>query len=453
MSSFLAKIVAFFMSVLVWLGILPAQKPPQEGITADATIVYLNDEAGSAAGTVSVKANYDGDYDLYWGTASGEKLSATIQDYTAYYSEFATVSVKDGEGSLDLNEFLAIPDGAKTVLLYHGDELLETEIVPAEKVADNGSVTYRFGALSDVHFNRYNTISDDDANPAFTNALNILEKCGVSMVGISGDLSKAGEASAYEKFNKVTSNYKFPVFTCKGNHDCMATDNFEAWTTNLNPGVYSETKRAGVLSVADNGIDFTFAGPEANGDVFIFLSQSNCVYGPGIQLLTNAQLDWLEGQLEEHKNDRVYLFFHTFLTDEDSEDPFLSEGNIMNKAGCFYPLVYIHNNTDEVRFRGLMKQYKNVMYFNGHSHWTYAMQKYNPQLNISNYRGTHATMVHVSSVTAPRTVGDYDLKNTSNPGKMSEGLLMTVYADHTVITACDFMNGEFLAYAMYTVAK
>ena len=30
---------------------------------------------------------------------------------------------------------------------------------------------------------------------------------------------------------------------------------------------------------------------------------------------------------------------------------------------------------------------------------------------------------------------------------------MTVYADHTIITACDFMNSEFLAYATYTVAK
>lgn len=452
MSSFFAKILAFFMSILVWMGIIPADKLPDDGIKADATIVYTNDEAGSAAGTVSVTANYDGDYELYWGTASGDKLTVTAEDYTASYSEFATVSVKEGKGSAQLNRFLAIPDGAKTVLLYKGDELLETESVPENKVADNGEETYKFGALSDVHFNRYDDSSDDDASLAFPKALDFLDKFGVTMVGMSGDLSKGGEDSAYEKFNSITSKYDFPVFTVKGNHDCMA-DNFASWTANINPGVYSETKRAGVLSLAENGIDFTFSGPEANGDIFIFLSQSGCVYGPDARLLTDKQLDWLAGQLEEHKNERVYLFFHTFLTDEDAEEPFLSEGNIINKAGIFYPLVFLHNNPDEVRFRSLIKQYKNVIFFNGHSHWAYSMQKFSPQLNISDYRGTHATMVHVSSVTAPRTIGDYDPMYKSNAGTMSEGLLMTVYPERTVITACDFVSGEFLAYATYTVAK
>ena len=129
----------------------------------------------------------------------------------------------------------------------------------------------------------------------------------------------------------------------------------------------------------------------------------------------------------------------------------MCEGNIINPLGATYTLTYVKGNKDEKRFKQLLAEYKNVVFFNGHSHWSYDMQKYNRELNISDYDGKYAPMVHVSSVAAPRTVTDTSLVQKSNPGYMSEGLYMTVYNDMLLIRAVDFISGEFLAYATYIV--
>ena len=67
--------------------------------SAEVVYDYDNEIPGSAAGTVTVTAKLNGSYDLYWGTDEGEKLSENLGGYTVYYSEFAEVDVKNGEGS------------------------------------------------------------------------------------------------------------------------------------------------------------------------------------------------------------------------------------------------------------------------------------------------------------------------------------------------------------------
>ena len=441
-------IVAFLIS----LGVISAPSIPEGGIKADATILFSDTDPGCAAGKLTVTSNYDGDYRLFWGDAEGNRLSAVSASSgeSVPYSYFADVTVKNGSGSYELNEFLAIPENAETTLLYCGDELLDTDYIPADKLNSYNGELYTFGALSDVHFNRYSDKSDDDASQSFPNALKFLNGLGVSIIGVCGDLSSRGESSAYEKFNSFASQYSFPIFSCKGNHDCYEKFDYNAWKANINPGVYSDVKRDGVLNVADNGYDFVYSGEETKGDVFIFLSQISSTYAPFVRLLTDEQLDWLSAQLEEFKDKRVYLFFHTFLNAPTGIGA-LGEGNIVNDYGVSYPLPFFKGNEDEERFRDLLTEYKNVTFFNGHSHLSYDMQVYNPRLNITDYDKTTATMVHVSSVSAPRTASIKSPTLKSNPGSMSEGLYITVYPEYIIVTACDFIGGQFLAYATYRV--
>lgn len=211
----------------------------------NAEIVYEfeNETAGSAAGTVTVESALGGAYDLYWGNDDGEKLSADVGGKTVYYSEFVTVSVSGGEGSAYVQEFTAIPEGAENILAYKSGVLMGSMEIPESKQADFGEKIYSFGALSDVHFNRYNlSLTGDDAKITFHNALNFLENLGVSMVGISGDISKDGERDAFEKYNTIVSNYDFPVYTCTGNHDVSDDFRLENWQELMNKGVYGETK-------------------------------------------------------------------------------------------------------------------------------------------------------------------------------------------------------------------
>ena len=420
----------------------------------NAEIVYEfnNETAGSASGTVTVKAG-SGEYDLYWGTEDGKKLSEKVGGYTVYYSEFATVEANEPE---EIQEFTAIPEGAETVLAYKLGSVAGTMDIPENKIADFGEKIYSFGALSDVHFNRYNgSLSGDDATVTFPNALNFFEALDVSMVGISGDISADGERNAFEKYNSITSGYDFPVYTCTGNHDVSEYFTKENWRELMNTGVYGDVKADGVADVADNGMDFVYIPADGNGDVFIFLSQYKWDYGEAhSRILEDSQLDWLEAQLEKYKDETVYLFFHTFLNNPvEGENPHMGEGNLENNAGRYYDLPFTSGCADEVRFRGMMDKYENVVFFNGHSHWAYDMQELNPNLNIANYGGEYATMVHVSSVSSPRrTTANID-DSSEHYMRSSEGMYVEVYEDKIVFTACEFLKGQFLSYATYVVER
>ena len=105
-------------------------------VSDSAEIVYdfANETAGSAAGTVTVKAS-SGEYELYWGTDDGKKLSENVGGYTVYYSEFATVEANEAE---KIQEFTAIPEGAETVLAYKFGSLAGSMDIPENKIADFG---------------------------------------------------------------------------------------------------------------------------------------------------------------------------------------------------------------------------------------------------------------------------------------------------------------------------
>lgn len=417
---------------------------------------FSNDEAGSAAGEITVTASIDGDYNIYWGNENGEKLFIEVGETKAYYSELATVDVDGGKGEYEVQSFTAIPEGAETILAYRCGIFTGKADIPEEKLPDYGEKTYSFGALSDVHFNRYNgSLSGDDACLTFPNALNFIEYFDVELVGISGDISADGERDAFEKFNTITSDYDFPVYTGTGNHDVSDDYTLENWQELINTGVYGENKKDGVKDVAGNGLDFVYAPEGTDGDVFIFLSQFAWDYNDAnSRILTDEQLDWLEAQFEKYKDTTVFLFFHTFLNNPvEGENPNMGEGNLENNVGRHYNLAFTDGCPDEVRFRGMMDKYENVVFFNGHSHWAYDMQKFNPNLNIADYNGEYATMVHISSVSSPRrTTANID-DSSEHFMRSSEGMIVTVYRDKIVFNAVDFLKGEMLAYATYVIEK
>ena len=455
MASLLIRILTFLMPVVIAFNGMSFSLP---AFSKGAEIEYdfINENSGSAAGTVTVSAKLGGKYDLYWGSDEDSKLSVEVKGNEAFYSEFAEVSVRNGEGSKDIYGFTAIPDGAETVLAYRYNILVGSMDIPENKKPDRGEKKYSFGALSDLHFDRYNnSLTGDDALLTFPNALNFLEGFDISLVGMSGDLSANGEEYSFRNFSNIVSGYDFPVYTCTGNHDVSNKFTLANWQKYINAGVYGEEKADGIVDVADNGLDFVYAPEEANGDVFIFLSQYQWDYNESTsRILKDEQLDWLEDQLGKYADKTVYLFFHTFLNNPvEGEDPRMGEGNLVNNAGHAYDLPFTEDCPDEVRFENLMDEYENVVFFNGHSHWAYDMQKINPQLNITDYNGEFATMVHISSVSSPRRT-TMNIPDTSEHAmRSSEGMLVEVYEDEIVFTAIDFLKGEMLAYATYTAEK
>ena len=82
MQAFIEKLVSIITSLLLLLGIPSGSFGGNGNVTADMTVSFANEVPGSMAGSVSVKASADGDYDIYWGDAAGEKLTAEAVSYT-----------------------------------------------------------------------------------------------------------------------------------------------------------------------------------------------------------------------------------------------------------------------------------------------------------------------------------------------------------------------------------
>ncbi len=446
----LATLLAAFFSLFNISVDIPGFSDDKVSVTS---IEYLNEEAGSMDAVISITTTTDGEYKLYWADEDFQKLTFTLGDNEIEYSEFASITTYFGQGSIDLPDYTAIPNDAENILVTFGDEILEIFDIPYEKRADRGEEVYSFGTISDLHFNRYELEGGADvAESTFARSLDFYEKTDVSIVAMPGDISTDGEKEAFMAFNTIASNYSFPVYTVTGNHDVRQKFTKENWREYMNSGAYDETPAQGIINVSDNGMDFVYEEP-TSGDIFIFLHQTHNNYGMLFNaLLENSQLTWLGNQLEAHKDKSVYLFFHTFLNSAKG-NPFMATGNIQNDFGWHYLLYYTPGANDEVKMRELLREYDNVTFFNGHSHWAYHMQYLNPNLNISKNGEDGATFVHVSSVSSPRVTEEYGVLWSGTDPEMSEGYLIEVYEDTMVLYGVDFMNNRILAYATYECEK
>ncbi len=454
MSALIVRILATILAALFsFFGISSDLPGFSDDIVPQTVIRYVNNDKGSADMKISIETTTDGEYKLFWADENFEKLTYSLGNTEIEYSEFAVIKTYFGEGSIDLPDYTAIPDGASSIIVTLNGEILEIFDIPEEKIADRGEPVYTFGSISDLHFNRYDLEDGSDvAEKTFARALDFFADAEVSLVAMPGDISTDGEKEAFEAFNRISSEYDFPVYTTTGNHDLYAEYKKENWLSFMNPGAYGKVKADGILNVSENGMDFVYE-EKKSGDIFIFLNQTSNNYGLlWNSLLTNAQLEWLEAQLEAHKDEAVYLFFHTFLTSANG-NPFMSTGNLQNELGWFYPLVYTQGANDEARLRDLLREYDNVFFFNGHSHWAYHMQYLNPDLNISKNGEDGATFVHVSSVSSPRITGDYQVLWEGTDPTMSEGYLIEVYEDTILLMGVDFANGRILSYATYEADK
>ena len=384
----------------------------------DVTIV-LDEKAelGLLSGKINVEPMPE-EYELYFGDENGK-----LEMYT---------KIGAGSGEYLLDGVVVPPEATHIVLRTDGEEFFEK--IPEECLLF-GKDSFVFGVLSDLHYNKYYSDGEnDDALFAFDNALDYFDKIGVDMVGVTGDLSNDGEESALVNYSEAISGRNYPVFSVVGNHDMNA----------YKDGLWKQYVSANIKNCefAENETDFIYKPNGEDGDVFIFFNITRWTYYTDKRgrVVSNAQLDWLEEKLEQYKDRQVYLFFHLFMCGPDGEKH-TGVGNIMNPGGYTYPLPFTYANYDERTFRVLMRDYKNVIYFSGHSHWMFEMEIYGDWLNYSNYDDTYCHMVHVPSVTEPRWIGENDTGRTGMHGQSSQGVIMYDYGDVTVLVPIDFITG------------
>lgn len=376
------------------------------------------DKDASVRGEISFDIEIDGlsgEYSLIYADREGKALP--------YFSNIKSGTLASCISACNI----VLSRDVGGLLLNVNEESYFLEI-PNEYLLDDG---YRFSALSDVHFNK---------GDYFTLALDFLDSQGIDFVGVSGDLSGNGELEYLEKFNEAIKNRLYKVYTTSGNHDEAAVQS-GLWKETINTTITTDNE---VVNIAKNGLDFVYKPTKMGEGVFIFLCQTHWLYPDKADpteytILDKEQLDWLKGVLEEYKDENVFLFFHTFLTAPGGDET-SAVGNLQNPGGYKYPLSYTYGSSDEIEFRALMKEYKNVIYFSGHSHWMFEMETYNENINFYNFDGEYGYMVHVPSVCEPRWIGENDEGRTSKTGDASEGWIVEVYNEAIVFIPVDFIS-------------
>lgn len=267
---------------------------------------------------------------------------------------------------------------------------------------------YTFGTLSDVH------IGQITAEPDFKRALAWLPQ-NADFVCISGDLihGDANSAAAQiEIYKNCLTNVTIPVYAISGNHD----------------GYYVEDIETTIESYSGNPLYYTI---EKGDDVFIFVGVTS---SEGGKLFTVAELQWLYETLEANRNRRCFLFEHVRPDDACG-----------NALGIY--TYDIWGGTEQTVFESLLRHYHNVIFFHGHSHLKFDLQRYDKAANIDRIFGCWS--VHVPSISVPRGTNSVVDPTRVELYAESEGYVVDVYPTGIHLRGRDFVAGEYLPIASY----
>ncbi len=325
-----------------------------------------------------------------------------------------------------INENIA-PYSATKIGLYHKSGKRKG-FIPLGNLGfptDLGKKLYSFGAVSDVHLG---STMGNDASVDFQRALtyfNEIEK--VDFICACGDLTNFGTVAEFTNYKNHVDTYSpnTPVYAISGNHD--ANDNYYQAET----GAITKDFE-GLVSYTGKPLYYTF---EQENDLFVMLGMSRWDYGYSNEdIFTEESIDWLESTLEANKNKRVFLFQHALRFDGCGKpyDGFPTSDMLQVQLG--------------IRFKEIVSQYPNVIWFHGHSHMTFDSQEDNP---IANYdRNFTCHSVHIPSLSMPR-----EYENSAYVGKSaeSEGYVVDVYENYVILRGRDFAKGKFLPLANYII--
>lgn len=282
--------------------------------------------------------------------------------------------------------------------------------IPLENLANRatGEKQYSFGALSDVHV-VYSTATDD-----FKKALTYLNDSeDVAFTCICGDLTDQGTSEQLAQYKAIVDSHSAdtPVYAIAGNHES-----------------YDGTPVTTAKIQHYTGQPLYYSFPYGN-DVFIMCG---CYTATPGSIFTTEELQWLYETLEANRNKRCFVFQHVF--------PWGDSGN----ANDAYAYGDLFAGTQGDVFKSLLRHYKNTVFFHGHSHMKFELQKLDEKANYSEAFGYRS--VHIPSLAVPRDIVDSALSEIYAD---SEGYVVDVYENGIHLRGRDFVKGEFLPIASY----
>lgn len=317
------------------------------------------------------------------------------------------------------------PYSSSSIGIFNSNDELVGKIPLNNFKPNYGDRLFRFGILSDVHNNNADSQSNEDIVD-FENALQFFNDTeSVNITCICGDITQGGRPAQFAIYKGIVEDksYSTPVYTTTGNHDCPSTgdlnnSDWEPYTGN--PKTFEFVQRIG------------------NEDVhFLFLGMNRYSLGDGGVPYLDSDIEWLEEKLEEYRNERCFVFTHLFFPE---------------KAGNFkhiYPSSNWLGGGQLTKLLELNEHYLNTVWFSGHSHWKWYLQKYEDKANVyrsydENGNPTCGWCVHIPSCASPID-SDGVSSRVSKPLE-SEGGIVDVYEDYIVIRGMVFKDTNDTTY-------
>lgn len=327
------------------------------------------------------------------------------------------------------------PIGAKSIGVYDGNGKKVCNIPLGRLALPNvGTKKYSVGLLSDTHTNTYSNAQDSYTD--LQRAIAWLSS-NAEMTCISGDLAnlRYDYDDGLQKHKEIVDANKgnMQVYEIAGNHEHWDRDARVIPITDAEIKTYTGYPLYYTVSnQPTNEANRNFYSSTVGEDVYIM-----CGYIDS-QQFNAITIQWLYETLEANRNKRCFLFVHAPIDDAQHCGDAL---NVITWDGIgSYKTVFIN----------LLKHYRNVTWFHGHTHAMLEMQEYLQGLNPplpANYDFTD----EVHSIHIPAVAVSRDISSGSRVDKVetSQGYLMDVYENHIVLKGRDFVKGEFLPIAQY----
>ena len=364
-----------------------------------------------AENNINVATNIFGNYTLKYEGSDGQPLSN-------YYS-ICTLTVDELASYEDFIDVNVAPREAACIGIYDSSNRRKGGIELDQLRPDYSETPmYTFGLLSDVHMGRS---SSSSAESDFQKALKFFNEEGVKMICVCGDITQGGTEEQLASYASIASQSATPVYTTTGNHDCTGD-------TGVNPELWKQYTGEDVVfekSVTVNG----------KTDHFIFFGMS---YYDFDDAYLDEHFEWLEERLEAYRNERCFVFTHLFFPDR--------AGNLND----IYPSGNWLKGPQLVRLKKICDNYVNTLWFSGHSHWEWTLQKYQDRANIyRQYTGSQPASgwcVHVPSCADPITSNG---SSRVNVPANSEGAIVKVYDNFVEILGLNMLTGKYFPIATY----
>lgn len=388
-----------------------------------ATYELENDTDGFATGTVTVKMPADKTANrsivMYWADGNGK---------LAGYTSLAKFKVTGETTTFTFGKNVIIPAGATRLLVYSMNNttgLLSPDCVTVE--LPEGAAHAPFSdpvadlfIMSDIHIT---TSQSNTHNKNFAKMLKDVQTLNKDGLGIfvAGDMADTGKEQEYLNMMELygAAGKVPPLFLSIGNHDLSGLPFDQANAMFLKYATLPDGSHP-----TDTSYDFWLGGYH-----FIFLGTD---HASGLHSsFDRATMDWLDEKISENRDPArpVFLFLHQSLSNTVS-------GSLPGEGWS--------GVDNEGMLRKVLKDYPEVMFFNGHSHWTMD--------SVGNmFEGDSKLPCRIFNCASVAYLwSGYNVVSGEHLNG-SQGYMVRLYEDRVYVLGRDFARGEWIPAAQYCI--